>query len=83
VNRDVLQAEVLGFLAHVAPEADLTALPPKARIRDELDLDSVDYLRFLMMLHEAWGVDIPESDYARLSTLEACLDYLEPRIPAR
>lgn len=81
MSRDTLKAEVLRFLARVAPEADLAALPPKARLREELDLDSVDYFRFLLLLHEAWGLDISESDYARLGTLEGCLDYLESRIP--
>ncbi len=81
MNREALKSEVLKFLVKIAPEADLASLPPKARLREELDLDSVDYLRFLMSLHAAWGVEIPESDYAKLGTLEGCLDYLELRIP--
>lgn len=78
---DRLKAEVLRCLARVAPEADLDALAPQARLREELDLDSVDYLRFLMLLHEVSGVEVPESDYAQLATLEGCLHYLELRAP--
>jgi acyl carrier protein len=70
---------VRGALAGVAPEADLDALPAGANLRDELDLDSMDFLNFVVGLHEALGVDIPEADYAELATLAGCVAYLEAR----
>jgi len=45
--------------------------------RDQLDLDSMDVLNFVIGLHTAFGVDIPEADYAKLATLEGCLEYLQ------
>jgi len=64
-------------LHELRPEADLDALPADADLREELDLDSMDFLNFVIGVHEATGVDIPEADYGRVSTLEACLEYLE------
>jgi acyl carrier protein len=66
-------------LASVAPEADLDALPPDARLRDELDLDSMDFLNFVINLHKALAVDIPEADYGKLTTLASCVAYLEAK----
>lgn len=66
-------------LAAIAPEADLEGLPPDATLRDELDLDSMDFLSFVIGLHKTLGVDIPEADYGKISTLAGCVAYLEAR----
>ncbi len=77
MTRDELRTVILEELGRLAPEADLASLPPAARIREELDLDSFDFARFVTALDERLGVAIPEEDYARLETLDRCLDYLE------
>ncbi|MGE0133775.1 MAG: acyl carrier protein [Dehalococcoidia bacterium] len=74
---DSIRPEVERVLRELRPEADLATLPADADLREELDLDSMDFLNFVIGVHEATGVDIPEADYARVSTLETCLDYLE------
>ncbi|MCC6554297.1 MAG: acyl carrier protein [Polyangiaceae bacterium] len=79
MNDPVLDA-VRRVLAGVAPEADLDALPPDASLRDELDLDSMDFLSFVIGLHKVLGVEIPEADYGKLSTLGGCVAYLEARV---
>lgn len=66
---------ILDGLANLAPEADLAGLDPKAELRTALDLDSFDFLRFLIGLGEATGIEVPESDYAKLATLEAVAAY--------
>jgi len=71
-----MRAIVLEVLGAIAPEADLASLTPDARLRDQLDLDSMDFLNFVIALHERFAVDIPEGDYARLATLAGCVDYL-------
>jgi len=76
MNRADLQATVLRALASVAPEADTAALDPKKPIREELDIDSMDFLNFVVALHAALGVDVPERDYAKLATLDSCVNYL-------
>jgi acyl carrier protein len=51
-------------------------LDPTANLRDTLDLDSVDFMNFVVGLHAALGVDVPEADYGQLASLDACVAYL-------
>lgn len=74
---EAIRPAVERVLHELRPEADLATLPEDGDLREELDLDSMDFLNFVIGVHEATGVDIPEADYARVSTLEACIDYLE------
>ena len=79
---------VKAALSAVAPEADLSTLDRKGDLREQLDIDSMDFLKFLVGLHDALGVDVPERDYRKLATLDACVDYLlaangSPASPAR
>lgn len=67
---------ILQVLAEVAPEADLAGLKPDVSFRDQLDLDSMDYLNFVIRIHEVFGVDIPESDYPKYATLKGCVEQL-------
>jgi acyl carrier protein len=66
----------------VAPEADLGRLSPAVDFRDELEMDSMDFLIVVDELHERTGVDIPERDYPQLSTVDGCVAYLTARLPA-
>ena len=79
MNQSPILDVVRRALAGVAPEADLDALPPDASLRDELDLDSMDFLSFVVGLHKALGVDVPEADYGKLATLAGTVAYLEAR----
>jgi acyl carrier protein len=76
---ETLRATVLRALGDVAPEADLATLKPAVALRDQLDLDSMDVLNFVVGLHGALGIEIPEADYPRLATLDGCVEYLEAR----
>jgi acyl carrier protein len=71
-----LRAGILELLREIAPELDAGALDPKARLREAVDLDSMDFLNFLMSLHRRYGIDIPEADYAELTTLDDVVRYL-------
>lgn len=77
-----LRDAVLAALRKIAPEADPRSLDPKESLRDQLDVDSMDFLNFLIAVHERLGVDIPEADYPRLSSLDAITSYLAQKIPA-
>ncbi|HVN10367.1 MAG TPA: phosphopantetheine-binding protein, partial [Patescibacteria group bacterium] len=59
-----------------APEADLSQLKPGQRIREQLDIDSMDALNFVIGLHKELQVEIPEADYGKLATLNDCVEYL-------
>lgn len=74
-----VRATVLRVLGDIAPETDLAAVRPDVPLRDQLDLDSMDVLNFVVGLHTALGVDIPEVDYSKLATLDACVAYVTER----
>jgi acyl carrier protein len=73
---EAARAVVLDALRQVAPEADPAILDPRIELREQLDVDSMDFLNFIIGLHEATGVDIPEVDYPELETLDRCVEYL-------
>jgi acyl carrier protein len=64
----------------MAPEADLSTLDPHANVRETLDIDSFDFLNFLIGLNDALGVEIPEADYGQLATLADIVAYLRARV---
>jgi len=74
-----LRELVVRTLTKIAPEAAREPLDPAVSLRDQLDLDSMDALNFVIGLHETLGVDIPETDYARLATLNDIVAYLAAR----
>jgi acyl carrier protein len=76
---DVLRTTVLRVLGDIAPEADLTSLKPDVAFREQLDIDSMDMLNFVVGLHAALGVEIPEADYPQLATLDGSVEYLASR----
>lgn len=78
--RPDVRAMVLRALAHVAPELEPDKLRGDAPLRKEVDLDSVDFLNFVLELHRQLGVDVPEVDYAKLATLDGCVAYLDARM---
>jgi acyl carrier protein len=74
-----IKAAILDGLAQIAPESDPAELSPNENIRRALDIDSFDFLNFLIGLHEKLGVDIPEADYGKLNTLDEMIAYLATR----
>jgi acyl carrier protein len=79
VNEDEIEALVRAKLAEVAPELEGEAIDADASFRDQFDLDSMDFLNFIIAMHEALGIEIPERDYPRLYTLRGWIDYLSRR----
>ncbi|RPI41367.1 MAG: acyl carrier protein [Betaproteobacteria bacterium] len=77
----LVRASIADVLASIAPEVELSTIDAAAPLRDQIDLDSMDYLNFIVGLHERLHVDIPESDYARLVTLEDLVSYLAAKRP--
>ena len=74
-----LKAGILSVLSSIAPELEPELLVPDRPLRRQVDLDSMDWLNFLVGLHQTFGVDIPEADYARLVTLDDIERYLVAR----
>ena len=76
MNEAEAKSLVLDVLSGIAPEANLAGLRGDAFLRDELDLNSMDFLNFVAGLHERTRIDIPEANYANLFTLDGAIAYL-------
>ncbi|AFM15826.1 acyl carrier protein [Mycolicibacterium chubuense NBB4] len=70
---------VLAVLTSIAPEVEIADIRDDVLLREQVDLDSMDWLNFLRGIHRRFGVDIPEADYASLRTLDDVVDYVEKR----
>lgn len=81
-NADI-RAVALATLLSIAPEVEADELRGDRPLRSQVDLDSMDWLNFLLGLHEKLKVDIPEADYARLVTLDDVVAYLQRKLAAQ
>jgi len=70
----------VGVLCDLAPDIDPREVGPDTDLREDLELDSMDFLNFAIALHERFGIDIPEADYPHLATIDGCVDYLKTRV---
>jgi acyl carrier protein len=80
MNRDELRSVIVQALTEIAPEIDPGALDPTRLLREQVDLDSADWLNFLVALHGKLGIDIPDADVAKLTTLDRLVDYCGARM---
>ncbi len=79
---DEIKNVVLEIIQDIDDEADFTSLNPAEALRDQLDLDSMDFLDIVMELRKRYQIQIPEADYPELATLDSCVNYLMPRLQA-
>ena len=70
---------VIDIINEIAPDEDLSNVQPSVRLRDQLDLDSMDFLDIVMELRKQHGIEVPEEDYQKLASLDSCADYLTPK----
>jgi acyl carrier protein len=73
---------VLDIIADIAPDEDLSNVKPDVRLRDQLQLDSMDFLDIVMELRKRHGIEVPEADYLRLASLDSSAEYLTPKFNA-
>ena len=77
-----LRNTVFAILQSIAPEIEPAQLDAATPLREQIDLDSMDYLNFIVGMHEKLKVEIPESDYQRLVSLDDIVKYLREKLPA-
>ena len=82
MTEEKLEALVKHILFQVAPELEGEAVDPAEPFRDQFEIDSMDFLNFVVGLNKATGVPISEEDYPRLETLEGCIGFLEEKTAA-
>ncbi len=80
MTNEAIRAQALEILLTIAPELEPETLRPDRPLRQQVELDSVDWLNFVIALHKAFAVDIPETDYRQLTTLDAIVAYLAARV---
>jgi acyl carrier protein len=71
-----IRRAVIDAVLAIAPEADFARVDPGASLREQLDLDSFDFLNLLIALHERLGVNVPEADYRQVDSLDGMVGYL-------
>ena len=79
MNEESARTAVLAAINEVAPDIDVEGLDTSLRLRQDLELDSLDFLQLLEMLAESTGVSTPEDDYATLTTVQRLIDYIAAR----
>ena len=70
---------VLEIIAEIAPDEDLSDVKPEINLRDQIDLDSMDFLDIVMELRKKYGIEVPEEEYSHLASLKSSAEYLIPK----
>jgi len=83
MTREDIRAAIVNIITDIAPDEDLSTLKGDVRLRDQIDLDSMDFLDIVMELRKRYNVEVPEADYMNLATLDSSVDYLEPMLKSR
>lgn len=82
MTKDDVKKIVLEIIEEIAPDEDLTDVKPDVRLRDQLDLDSMDFLDIVMELRKQHGIEVPEEQYQELASLDSSAEYLLPKFNA-
>lgn len=83
MTKDDCKKLVIDIISDIAPDEDLSTIKSEVRLRDQLQLDSMDFLDIVMELRKRHGIEVPEADYGQLASLESCADYLTPKFAAK
>lgn len=83
MTREEIIQLILELINETVPDEDLSNVDPEVPLRDQLELDSVDFLNIIMELQMRYGIEIPEDDFIELTTLNRCAAYLGPRLEPR
>jgi acyl carrier protein len=71
---------VIDIITDIAPDEDLASLSDDKPLRDQIDLDSMDFLDIVMELRKRHSIEVPEADYPELNTMAGCVKYLQPKM---
>ena len=74
-----IRQKIIDIIADIAVDEDLSNLDDNIKLRDQLDLDSMDFLDVVMELKKRYKIEVPTEDYPKLATLKSCIEYLGPK----
>lgn len=80
MTNDQIKQAVLQIISVIAPDEDLSHLKSDVALREQLELDSMDFLDIVMELRKRYKVEVPEADYGHLASLDSCAAYLAPKL---
>ena len=80
MKAEEIRAAIVEVISEIVPDEDVSNLKGDIRIRDQIEMDSMDFLDVVMELRKRYGVIVPEDDYMELSTLDGSVAYLEPKM---
>ena len=83
MTREAIGQAIIEIIRDIVPDEDCSKLDGDRNLRDQLDLDSMDFLDIVMELRKKYGVEVPEADYPKLATLNTCIEYLAPKLAAK
>lgn len=83
MNEEEIKNIIFQLLKKIAPDTEPSALQPDENIREVLNIDSFDSLQFIVSLNEKLGIEIPEEDYGKISTLKSLINYLLAKLKSR
>ena len=82
LSDDHIRQIVLDIIADIAPDEELSDLKDEVNLRDQLELDSMDFLDIVMELRKQHKIEVPEEEYPELASLASCVKYLKPKFAA-
>jgi acyl carrier protein len=80
MTKDEVKQSIIDIINEILPDGDCSGVDPAIRLRDQLELDSMDFLDIVMELRKQYKIEVPEADYPKLATLNSCVEYLEPQM---
>ena len=78
MTREEVRRAVVNILEDIAPDEDLSSIKDDVPLREQMDLDSMDFLDIVMELRKRFNIEVPESDYQELVSMDSCIQYLQP-----
>ena len=83
MTRDEVRQAIVSILKDIAPDEDIGSIEDDAVLREQIDLDSMDFLDIVMELRKRFNIEVPESDYQELASMASCIQYLQPLLKDR
>jgi acyl carrier protein len=83
MTQDQVRECVLNIISDIAPDEDIGSVKDELNLRDQLDLDSMDFLDIVMELRKRFDIEVPEDDYPQLASMASCVTYLFPLLKDR
>ncbi len=82
ITNEEVRTKVLNIIADIALDDDVSGIKDEVALREQLDLDSMDFLDIVMELKKRHKIEVPQEDYGKLASMQSCVEYLGPKFNA-